>query len=102
MKIYLSNYLEIKWIQDLQKLQEREAEKLSNLQIKSNELLMKKLDSYFKDFCSERQVDYLFTKGPGLSFLYGGQSSDMTRDFINEINQKYQAEQDSLNVEKEK
>lgn len=87
---------------DLQKLQEREAEKLSNLQIESNDKLIKKLDGYFEDFCASNDIDYLFTKGPGLSFLYGNQASDMTRAFIDEINEKYKIELDSINSSKDK
>lgn len=81
----------------LQKLQEREAEKLSNIQMEYNNNLIKKLDGYFDDFCTENEIDYLFTKGPGLSFLYGNKTTDMTKAFIDEINIKYKAELDSLN-----
>ncbi len=81
---------------DLQNLQEREAEKLSNLQIESNNQLITKLDGYFDEFCDENGIDFLFTKGPGLSLLHGKEAADVTQEFIDEINAKYKIEQDSI------
>jgi Skp family chaperone for outer membrane proteins len=82
---------------DLMRYQQEEGQKIEKATLKSLEEINKKVETWGKKYCELHQIDLLLIQGQGGQINYINKSMDVTKAFINFLNENQKEIEKDLN-----
>lgn len=86
--------------QALYHYQQTEGAKIEQETVEQLEVITKKIEAAGKEFCKKNKIDLLLIHGPGGQINYVDASMDVTKEFVNYINQYQEKIEKDLGIKK--